>query len=399
LKDHFLGNTSPKDISHKAAVKFVIFIGIISLCADITYEGARSITGPFLAFLGANALIVGFVAGFGELIGYSLRMLSGILADKTKKYWAITLIGYHLNLLVVPLLALSTHWEFAAGLIIIERMGKGIRTPPRDAMLSHACHQMGLGWGFGLHESLDKAGALLGPLVVAFVLWMTHNYRAAFAVLLIPALIALSILFFARYLYPHPEHLESNITNVDISKTQGKAFWIYLTGAAFIAAGFADFPLIAFHFAKMHIVSNVWIPISYAIAMGVDSVISLFLGRLYDKKGFIVLIIVTLFSSFFAPLVFFGNFSFAMLGIILWSIGVGAHESLMRAIIAKMIPIDKRASAYGIFNMAFGIAWFLGSVAMGALYDYSISYLVLFSLFIQLSSIPILFRVKNLEKV
>lgn len=398
MKDHFLRNISIKDISHKAAVKFVVLIGIISLCADVTYEGARSITGPYLAFLGANALIVGFVSGFGEMIGYSLRMLSGILADKTKKYWVITIIGYHFNLLAVPLLALSEHWWFAATLIIIERMGKGIRTPPRDAMLSHACHQMGLGWGFGLHESLDKAGALLGPLVVALVLFMTHNYRASFAVLLIPALIALSILFFARYLYPHPEHLESSTTNLDISKKQGKAFWIYLSGAALIAAGFADFPLIAFHFAKMNILSKVWIPIAYAIAMGVDSIVALFLGFLYDKKGFIVLIIVTLFSSFFAPLVFFGNFSLAMFGVILWSIGVGAHESLMRAIVAKMIPIDKRASAYGIFNMAFGIFWFLGSVAMGALYDYSVSYIVIFSLIIQLSSIPILFYVKNLLK-
>ena len=128
---------------------------MVSLLADITYEGARSITGPYLAILGANAAVVGFVAGFGELVGYGLRLVSGYLADRTGKYWTITIVGYAINLLAVPLLALADQWWLAALLIIIERMGKGMRVPSRDAMLSHAGHRMGMGWAF--HPSDSRA--------------------------------------------------------------------------------------------------------------------------------------------------------------------------------------------------------------------------------------------------
>ena len=137
------------------ALKFIILLGIVSLFADMTYEGARSITGPYLALLGASAAVVGFVAGFGELVGYALRLVSGYMADKTRRYWAMTIIGYAVNLLAVPLLALAGNWPMAAILLIAERMGKAIRTPPRDVMLSHAASQVGRGWGFGLHEAMD----------------------------------------------------------------------------------------------------------------------------------------------------------------------------------------------------------------------------------------------------
>lgn len=384
------------DINKNAALKFIILLGIISFFADMTYEGARSITGPYLAFLGANALTVGFVAGAGELLGYSLRVVSGYLADRTGKYWTITIIGYLCNLLAVPLLALAGHWWVAAALIILERMGKAIRTPPRDAMLSHAGQHTGLGWAFGLHEAIDQIGALLGPLMVAAILYYQGSYRESFAILLIPALCALTLLGFARHLYPRPHELEAQENNLEIKEGQNKAFWLYLAGASLIAAGFADFALIAFHFAKSNILPMVWIPIAYAIAMGINGFSSLLFGHIYDKRGFFILIVVTFISSFFAPLVFFGNFSFAMIGIILWSIGVGAHETLMRAIVANMTPKNKRASAYGVFNMGYGIAWFLGSVLMGALYDVSIPAVVIFSVAIQLASIPVLLMVRRL---
>lgn len=381
------------EISKKSATQFVILIGLVSLFADMTYEGARSITGQYLAILGANALTVGFVSGFGELIGYSLRLVSGYIADRTKKYWQITIIGYISNLLAVPLLALAGHWLIAATLMIIERLGKAIRVPTRDAMLSFAGQQTGMGWGFGLHEALDQAGAMIGPLVVALILLLNGNYRVGFAVLLIPALISLTLLFYARRLYPHPKSLEIKQDNLEATKIQSNLFWIYLLGASLIAAGFADFPLIAFHFEKQNILSNVWIPVAYAIAMGIDGLAALLLGHFYDKKGFIILIFITLFSSLFAPFVFLGNFKLALLGVALWSIGVGAHESLMRAVIANMIPSDKRASAYGTFNMFYGVSWFIGSVLMGALYDLSIDYVVIFSILIQVSALPFLWIV------
>src|SRR5579863_5442011 len=181
----------PTDISKKTALKFVLLISVVSLFADMTYEGARSITGPYLATLGANAAIVGFVAGFGEFIGYALRIVSGYLADRTGKYWTITIIGYICNLLAVPLLALAGHWWLAAVLIIMERLGKAIRVPARDAMLSHAGQKMGMGWVFGLHEAIDQVGAMLGPLLVVAILYFKGSYQLGFAMLLIPALLAL----------------------------------------------------------------------------------------------------------------------------------------------------------------------------------------------------------------
>ena len=390
--------TSP-DITHKAALKFIVIMGIISLFADITYEGARSITGPYLAVLGASATAVGFVAGLGEFIGYSLRLVSGYLADRTAKYWTITIIGYTLNMLAVPLLAFAGHWWIAATLIILERMGKAIRNPARDAMLSHAGAKVGMGWGFGLHEALDQIGAITGPFAIAAALYFKESYSFSFAILAIPACITLIILFYARSLYPHPQLLEVEQQNLHTQAIRhNQPFWIYLVGASLIAAGYADFPLIAFHFQKTIVLPTYWIPISYGIAMGVSGLAAPLLGYWYDKVGFVVLIFVSIFSAFFAPLVFFGGFKMALAGVMLWSIGMGAHETLMRAIVAKMIPSNKRASAYGIFNAGYGFFWFLGSVAMGMLYDESILALVIFSMVIQLSAIPLLWIVMRRQR-
>jgi MFS family permease len=363
----------------------------------MTYEGARSITGPYLAILGANAAIVGFVAGFGEFAGYALRIVSGYLADRTGKYWTITIISYACNLLAVPLLALAGHWWIAAVLIILERTGKAIRVPPRDAMLSHAGQKMGMGWVFGLHEAIDQIGAMLGPLIVAFVWYYKGGYKESFAVLLIPALIALTILIFARWLYPQPQSLEVQHDNLQ-AKGMDSSFWFYLAGASLIAAGYADFPLIAYHFQKTSILSPIWIPISYAIALGLNSISAPLFGHFYDRKGFVILIIVTIASSLFAPLVFLGNARMAFLGVALWSIGVGAHESLMRAIVANIVPMKKRGSAYGIFNTGYGICWFLGSFLMGVIYDISIPTLVIFSILIQLLAVPLLWIVMKKVK-
>jgi hypothetical protein len=185
-------------------LRFVVLIGIVSLFADMTYEGARSVTGPYLGALGASGFVVGLVAGLGELIGYALRLVSGYVADRTARYWAVTLVGYALNMLAVPLLALAGHWETAAALMIAERVGKAIRTPARDAMLSHATREVGHGWGFGLHEAMDQAGAMIGPLAVAAALAAGWGYRAGFGVLLVPAVLALGVLLAAWRAYPRP---------------------------------------------------------------------------------------------------------------------------------------------------------------------------------------------------
>jgi MFS family permease len=380
--------------SSRTALKFVVLLGVVSLFADMTYEAARSITGPYLALLGASGTIVGIVAGFGELLGYALRLLSGYLADKTGQYWGLTIVGYGINMVAVPLLALAGHWELAAFFIIAERIGKAIRTPARDAMLSHATVEMGRGWGFGLHEALDQVGAMLGPLIVAAVLYFNGSYQTGFAILAIPAVLTLSVLIAARILYPTPRDLETGVAKFE---TEGfpRVFWLYVAAAALVAAGYADFPLIAYHFGKASTVPEVWIPVFYAIAMGVDALAALIFGRLFDRVGISILIVAVFLSSLFAPLVFQGGFYAALAGMILWGIGMGAQESVMRAGVAEMVSPNKRGSAYGVFSMQFGVYWFLGSTAMGLLYDVSIPMLVAFSVVTQVQAVPLFFMARK----
>lgn len=377
------------DISRRHAVRFIVLLGVVSLFADMTYEGARSITGPYLALLGASAMVVGFVSGFGEFVGYALRLVSGYVSDRTGRYWAITIFGYCLNLLAVPLLALTGAWETAAVLIVVERMGRAIRTPARDAMLSHAGSHTGLGWGFGLHEALDQIGAVVGPLVVAAVIAFEGGYRTGFAVLAVPAVLALAILLAARIEYPRPRDFD--LTPLDFTRRGlPRAYWIYLGAVVFIAAGYADFPLVAYHFGKTEVMPAVWIPVAYAVAMGSDAVAALLLGRWFDRVGLFAMAIATVGSALAAPLAFLGGPEIAVAGMVLWGVGMGAQESIMRAAIAGFAPADRRGTAYGIFNAVYGVAWFAGSVALGALYDRSIMALVVASVLLQVAALPVL---------
>jgi MFS family permease len=387
-----------RPVSKRSAVIFVVLVGIVSLFADMTYEGARSITGPYLAILGASGATVGIVAGFGEFIGYAIRLGSGYLADRTGRYWTITIVGYVINLLAVPLLALAGDWLTASILIVAERAGKALRTPARDAMLSHATLETGRGWGFGLHEALDQTGAMVGPLLVAGVLYHRGGYQSAFALLLIPALLSIATLLVARSLYPHPRELE---TTTAPPSTRGfpRAFWIYLAAVSCIAAGYADFPLVAYHFERTHSVGPEWIPVFYAVAMGVDGAAALIFGRWFDRRGIVILVFAAALSALFAPLVFLGGFHTALAGVILWGIGMGAQESIMRAAVAEMVAANRRGTAYGVFNTGFGVFWFAGSALMGALYDVSIPALIVFSVAIQLASIPLFFGVRLPRRV
>jgi MFS family permease len=288
----------------------------------------------------------------------------------------------------VPLLALAGNWPVAALLIILERVGKATRNPPRDVMLSHAAKEMGYGWAFGVHEALDQGGALFGPLVVAAVLALRGEYRIAFAVLLIPALVTLSILLVARLTYPRPQEMEATPPDMR-ARGLPRVFWVYLVGAVLVAVGFADFPLIAFHFARTSTVSSTLIPVFYAVAMGVGGMGSLLFGRLFDRVGIVVLIPLTLLSALFAPLVFLGGFWAALVGVALWGLGMGVHESLIPAVVGQMVPVQRRASAYGLFTAGYGIFWFLGSAALGILYGISFPALIAFSLVAEFAAIPL----------
>jgi MFS family permease len=373
------------------ALRFVLMVGVMSFFADFTYEGSRSIIGPYLGLLGAGAFAIALTTGLGELLGYGLRLLSGPGADRTGRYWPITIGGYILQMSVVPLLALAGSWQVAALLIILERVGKAIRNPPRDAMLAHAAERIGYGWGFGVHEALDQFGAMFGPLLVALILTLSHHdYTTAFAVLAVPAAITLSLLALTRLTYPRPADLHPAAT-AEVS-TQGypRRFWIYLIAAGLVSAGFADFPIIAFHFEGSGTVSAAMTPIFYAAAMAVSGAGSLVCGRLFDRRGISILIPLTVICAIYAPLAFLGGFWPVLIGICLWGLGMGVHESIIPAAVAGMVAPSRRASAYGIFTGVYGIAWFAGSTVIGALFSVSVGAVVAFCVIVQMAAIPCL---------
>ena len=375
----------------------MLLFGILSFFADFTYEGSRSILGPYLAALQASGTIVGIVTGLGELLGYGLRLVSGRWADVSGKYWPITIFGYVVQMVSVPALALTGSWPAAAALILLERVGKAIRNPPRDVMLSHAGKEAGgFGWVFGLHEALDQFGAMCGPLLVAAVLAHHGSYHQAFAVLAAPAIINLCLVALACLTYPRPQDLDTSHP-VAAGARLPRVYWIYLAGAALVAAGFADYPLVAYHFSRAGTVSGEWIAIFYSVAMAISGTGSLVFGRLFDRWGFGVLIALTIVSALFAPLVFLGGFWAALMGAAIWGLGMGVHESIIPAAVAPMVPAERRASAFGLFTAGYGVAWFAGSTAIGILYDISLAAAIAFCLVTALAAVPVFVAVSHLQ--
>jgi predicted MFS family arabinose efflux permease len=378
-------------MKNRSALQFVVIIGIANFFADFTYEGARGIIGPFLGSLGASAATVGFVAGLGELMGYGLRSVSGYFADKSHRHWAFAFLGYIINMLAVPTLALAGTWPAAASLVVAERVGRGIRKPTVEAMLSYAGKSIGAGWVFGLNEALDQAGATIGPLLMALILYLHGGFRKGFSVLLIPALLCLAILVVARLLHPRPHELEDAEGHTFATRNLTRAYWIYLAAGALIAAGFADFALIGFHFQKTNSVRPNLIPVLYAAAMASSALASIPLGRLFDRFGANVSMLAFLMSATAAPFVFLGGATFALIGMIFWGVGMSAQGSLFQAMLTRVIPPQRRSTAFGLFDTGYGVAWFLGSAAMGLIYDKSILALALFSVILQVLALPLLF--------
>jgi MFS family permease len=380
---------------NRSAMRFIILMGIVSLFADMTYEAARGLNGPYLALLGAGGAVVGITAGLGELFGYGLRVFFGILSDKTKQYWAMTIIGYAVNLLAVPLVALAGHWELAAALMILERIGKAVRAPARDAILSPAAMAVGTGRGFAIHEALDQIGAITGPLITMVVLAMRGTYQNAYAVLAIPAVLAMTVLIMARRIYPHPQQLDNPAKRWQHKANMSSMFWLYLAAVGLVATGFADFPLIAYHVKKLNLLEDKWIPLLYAGAMAVDAVAALFFGSLYDKKGMYALMMAVAIAAFFAPLAFSSSIGTIIGGVVLWGVGMGAQESIIRSVVADIVPKEKRGTGFGLFNAGYGLMWFAGSAAMGALYDFSMTGLMILSVVCQLASLPLLYYLQK----
>lgn len=372
-------------------VSIIVLLGLVSLFADMTYESARSINGPFLKVLGQNAATVGWVAGLGELIGFGIRYFAGRLTDKTRRYWLIIFSGYAINLISIPLLAFVGQWEMAVMLMILERFGKAVRSPARDAVLSYASHQTGRGWGFALHEAMDQIGATAGPLLLVWALYSrTNDYHFAYGLLAIPAFVALLILALTMLKFPHPRELEPAGKPAPFRSRFPRRFWLYTLAIGFIAAAFADFPLIAFHLKSQGIIRDEYIPAIYSLAMFTDAIMALLMGKLYDRWGTRVLIPVFILQLGFVPLAFFGNLSWVVVAMILWGTGMAAQESIVKAEVAATTDVTRRGEAFGTFNAVFGLFWFAGSVVMGYLYEFSIPNLVIFSMSLQLLGLAVL---------
>jgi MFS family permease len=374
-------------------------MGFVSLFGDITYEGGRSVTGPYMAFLGASAATVGLVAGLGEFLGYALRLVSGYFADRTKAYWPLTFLGYGL-ILAIPFLAFSGNWQMAAVLIILERAGKAVRAPARDAILSYATKEVGRGWGFAVHEAMDQIGAIAGPLLFSIVFFLKGGYKQGFLMLFIPALVTLFVLYIAKIKISSPEKMEegSTLGAEEARPVQpfSKVFWLYAMFTFFCVAGFANFQVLSYHFKVKSIVPDAQIPLLYMIAMAVDGVVALIIGKTYDRIGLKALFILPLLT---APIPFLGfshSYVLVLAAVVLWGSVMGIHETIMRAAIADLTHIKKRGTAYGIFNAIYGLAWFLGSAVVGILYDKAAYLIPVFVIITQVFSIPALLSIRRL---
>lgn len=399
-----------KDQIRRKAIELIVLFGLVSLFGDILYEGARSVNGPYLKTLGANAAIVGLIAGTGELIGYVIRLFSGYFADKTKAYWFFTFIGYAL-LISVPLLSLSGIWQIAAIFILIERFGKALRAPARDTIVSQAAKQIGTGMGFAIGEVMDQIGAVGGPLIFTFFFLFTGtavksvlDYQHGYGLFWIPFAVLMGCILFAYVRVPDPSVLEQASNVKPLPDKLSKVFWKYNIFSFFATMGLVNFLLMAYHFKAKGILSDAMIPLFYGIGMGLDAVAALIIGKYYDvlknkrgneNAGLLTLVVIPLFSLPISFLAFSNSTAFAITSVMLWGIVMGAHETIMKSAIADLTPLKKRGTGYGIFNTGYGLAMFFGSAAMGFLYDISIPAVIILSVGLEIIAIPLFISMRD----
>ena len=370
-----------------SAFRFVLVMGIVNLFADMTYEGGGSIDGPFLGSLGASAATIAIIAGLGEFLGYTVRIVSGYVADRTNKHWLITFVGYAINLLAVPALVFANVWIAAGALMLTERIGRAIRKPTVEAMISYTTGKHGRGWVYAVNTALDETGATLGPLLIAVVLFLGGSYRTGFATLLVTAVLALVALTIARKTFPLPSRLESGHTAR--AKGFGTAYWLFMLAGACFAAGLMSFELVTFHLSVTRTVGTPWIPMLLALSTGLGVIASLVLGRLYDRVGLPIVLGAVVASSLFTPLAFAGNLVALLFAMLLWGIGYATQDTLLKAVVAGLLPEGKRSLAFGLFYGGYGVGWLVGSIATGLLYDRSRVAMVAFCVGMQVVSLPI----------
>ncbi|WP_416482587.1 MFS transporter [Streptomyces sp. CL12] len=387
--------------------RFVMAFGVVSLLMDYVYEGARSITGPLLAHLGASAAVVGAVTGAGEAAALGLRLLSGPLADRSRRFWSWTVAGYALTAVTVPVLGLPGALWAACALVVAERVGKAVRSPAKDTLLSHATATTGRGRGFAVHEAMDQVGALLGPLTVAGILALTgDDYAPALGVLALPGAAALALLVRLRARVPDPVAYETSDSDEEpapdgiaavTSPNPGlpRAFWVYAAFTAMTLVGFATFGVLSYHLVVRHLVPTAAVPVLYAAAMAADAFAALATGWLYDRHGARVLAVLPLLSAAVALLAFTDTVWIVVLGALVWGAAVGVQESTLRATVADLVPPGRRATAYGFFAGIMGATALAGGALTGALYDVSIPVLITTVAVVQVTALALLWATRT----
>jgi hypothetical protein len=398
----------------KTALRLILLFGLISLLGDIIYEGARGVNGPYLQTLGASAAVVGLVAGIGELLGYLIRLVSGYFSDKTRAHWVFTIVGYSF-LMVIPMLALTGVWQFAAIFMVLERIGKGLRSPAKDTILSQATKQVGTGFGFAIVEFLDQIGATIGPLIFTFFFMSIGpgdksiiDYQHGYSLMWIPFMVLMMVVFTAFFLVKNPEELENDVIKKPQPDRITRTFWIYCIFTFVTTLGFLNFAIIGYHLKAHSIVTDAQIPLLYALAMAVDAVIGLVIGKWYDRlkvrfdnehAGLLLLIILPALTALIPIFTLSPGLPIIITGVVLWGVVMGTHETIMKAGIADITSIRKRGTGYGIFNMLYGVAIFIGSAAAGFLYDYSVNLLIILMVAVELAAVPVFFVLRKRVKM
>jgi MFS family permease len=355
-----------------AGWRTVLWLGVVSLLVDMVYEGARSITGPFLGSLGASALTVGLVTGAGEAAALGFRLFSGPAADRSGRYWSWMVVGYAMTAVCVPLMALApalggAGLVFGSAMVLLERTGKAVRSPAKSVLLAVAATEVGRGRGFGVHKALDQTGAFLGPLLVAGVVAVTTYQAAGLLALAVPGAIALGVLLWMHRHIGDPRH-EAADPGAPLESLP-RSFYVFAVACALVTVGLMTFGVISFHLVHEHLVTVALVPIVYAAAMAADAVASLATGFAYDRVGPATLLTLPVVVAAVPLLVFTDRVLLAVGGVLLWGAATGVQDSTVKALVADLVPAPRLGTAYGAFAAFQAVAALVGGGLAGWLYD------------------------------
>ena len=352
--------------------RVVAWFGVVSLAADMVYEGARSVTGPYLASLGASALVVGLVTGAGEAAALGFRLFSGPMADRSGRYWSWTVVGYAMTVVCVPLMAFAPFvgaagLALASTLVILERTGKAVRSPSKSVLLADAARTVGRGRGFAVHKALDQVGAFAGPLLVAGVVALTGTTWPAFAVLAIPGVVAMTLLMRLRVALtaPGPRPSVDAVPDGPLPRS----YYLLTLSCALATFGLLTFGVLSFHLVDDGLVGLPWVPVVYASAMGIEAVSALATGFVFDRVGGRTLLVLPPLVALVPFLAFSSSATVAVAGILVWGLATGILDSTVKALVAETVPRERLGTAYGGFAAVQGVAALAGGVVAGWLYS------------------------------